>query len=49
MHLKEFFEDEYLYYILPNRLYAFLGAREWPSEGECELYNLTAILFPGCN
>ena len=49
MHLKEFFEDEYLYYILLNRLYAFLGAREWPSEGECEWYNLMAILFPECN
>ena len=48
-HLKEFFEDEYFSYILPCRLYAFLGAGEWPSEGECEWYNLKAILFPEYN
>ena len=46
MHLKEFFEDEHLYYILPNRLYFFLDAQESDSEGECEWYNLRDILFP---
>ena len=46
MHLKEFFEDEHLYYILPNRLYFFLGAQQSDSEGECEWDDLKDILFP---
>ena len=49
MHLKEFFEDEHLYYILPNRIYFFLGAQASDTEGECEWYNLNAILFPESN
>ena len=46
MRLKEFFEDEHLYYILPSRLYFFLGAHARDSKGECEWDNLIAILFP---
>ena len=46
MHLKEFFEDEHFYYILPNRLYFFLGAHASNTEGECEWDNIMAILFP---
>ena len=44
MHLKEFFEDKHLYYILPNRLYFFLGAQTSDSIGEYEWDNLKAFL-----
>ena len=44
MSLRDWWLDYHLYYILPNRIYFFLGAEEIDSEGEDEWYNLIILL-----
>ena len=40
MQLDDWFQDPVLYYILPNRVYFFLGAEAIDSDGEDEWYEL---------
>ena len=46
MHMRDWWSSQALYYILPNRVYFFLGAEEIDSEGECEWYMFLDLLFP---
>ena len=41
--LTTWFHDRFLYYILPNRIYYFLGAKISDSRGEIEWYQLMDI------
>ena len=44
LRLADWFADEVLYYILPNRMYFFLGAEVSDSQGEDEWDHLRWIL-----
>ena len=46
MHMRDWWSSQALYYILPNRVYFFLGAQEIDSEGEYEWYMFLDLLFP---
>ncbi len=48
LQLADWFADEVLYYILPNRMYFFLGAEVSDSQGEDEWDHLRWILRAEC-
>ena len=46
MHLRDWWSCQALYYLLPNKVYFFLGADEVDSKGECEWYISLELLVP---
>ena len=46
MRLADWWDSPRLYYILPNRIYYFLGAEVSDSSGEDDWYDLIDALFP---
>ena len=46
MHLRDWWSCQALCYLLPDKVYFFLGANEIGSMGECECYMLLELLFP---
>ena len=46
MRLADWWDSPSLYYILPNRIYYFLGAEVSYSSGEDDWYDLIDALFP---
>ena len=51
IQLRDFWSSQDLYYVLPNKVYFFLGAQIMDSEGESDWYSLCDALFtyPHCN
>ena len=51
IQLRDFWSSQDLYFVLPNKVYFFLGAQIIDSEGECDWYSLRDALFtyPHCN
>ena len=43
--LPDWWMDSHLYYVLPNRIYFFLGAQVTDSEGEDEWYALCRAIY----
>ena len=44
MEFREWFIDETLYYVMPNRVYYLLGANVSDSDGEDEWDNLKLLM-----